>query len=359
MNREQIDSVIRSLRRVNIQGSVFGQSVAIRFGLSESDIETLEALIEMGASTAGRLADLTGLTSGAVTRVIDRLEQSGYVRRVPDPADRRRVIVEVVPEKVAAIESALDRIGDASAKEIGRYTDAQLALIGDFLTRMEAITREEATSMRERSDAAGDLPEGSEHAAPLGGLTSARLHVRAGLSVLRLGPGAPGGDLYRARFEGATPQVRLRDGRVIVQYRGIPFDWRKRQASFALNRSVPWAFELVGGVERLEADLREIALERFQLTGGSDRIQLQLGPARDEVQVQVVGGARTIRIDRTRETPVRLLVAGGSGRIELDGQVLGRKGGEVSVDSAGWTGRGGRYSVEVVGGSKTIEVTGR
>ena len=99
MNRENIDSVLRSLRRVNLQGSCFGQTVAIRFGLSESDIETLEALIDMGATTAGRLSELTGLTSGAVTRVIDRLEQAGYVRRVPDPADRRRVIVEVVPEQ--------------------------------------------------------------------------------------------------------------------------------------------------------------------------------------------------------------------------------------------------------------------
>ena len=97
MNRENIDHVHRSLRRVNIQGSFFGQTVAIRFGLSESDIQTIEALVEMGASTAGRLSELTGLTSGAVTRVVDRLERAGYVRRVPDPADRRRVFVEVVP----------------------------------------------------------------------------------------------------------------------------------------------------------------------------------------------------------------------------------------------------------------------
>ena len=109
MNRESIDSVLRSLRRVNLQGSFFGQTVAIRFGLSESDIEALELLIDTGAATAGRLSDLMGLSTGAVTRVIDRLEQSGYVRRVPDPADRRRVIVEVVPEKIAAIEATLSR----------------------------------------------------------------------------------------------------------------------------------------------------------------------------------------------------------------------------------------------------------
>src|SRR5260370_41702752 len=92
MNRENVDSVLRALRRVNIQGSFFGQTVAIRFGLSESDIETLEALIEMGASTAGRLSELTGLTSGAVTRGLDRLEQAGSLRPGPAPADRRPVV---------------------------------------------------------------------------------------------------------------------------------------------------------------------------------------------------------------------------------------------------------------------------
>ena len=60
-----------------------------------------------------------GLTTGAVTRVIDRLEQAGYVRRVPDPADRRRVIVEVVPDKVAGVKATLGRVGEASTNEIG------------------------------------------------------------------------------------------------------------------------------------------------------------------------------------------------------------------------------------------------
>jgi DNA-binding MarR family transcriptional regulator len=187
MKRDSIDGVLRSLRRVNLQGSFFGQTVAIRFGLSESDIETLEALIDMGATTAGRLAELTGLTSGAVTRVIDRLEQSGYVRRAPDPADRRRVIVEVVPEKVAAVQSTLNRVGAAGAAEIGRYTDAQLALITDFLTRMEQITRDEATSLREHPEERPAAESQSEHTAPLGGLTSARLLIRTELQASSTG----------------------------------------------------------------------------------------------------------------------------------------------------------------------------
>ena len=149
MDRKNIDSVLRSLRRVNLQGSLFGQTVAVRFGLTESDIEALEVLLDSGSATAGRLSELMGLTTGAVTRVIDRLEQAGYVRRVPDPADRRRVVVEIVTEQAAAVESTLDRVNIKSAAEIGQYSDEELAVINDFLTKVAAITRDEATALRE------------------------------------------------------------------------------------------------------------------------------------------------------------------------------------------------------------------
>ncbi len=359
MKRDNIDNVLRSLRRVNLQGSFFGQTVAVRFGLSESDIETLEALIDLGATTAGRLAELTGLTSGAVTRVIDRLEQSGYVRRVPDPADRRKVIVEVVPEKVAAVQSTLNRVGTAGAEEIGRYTDAQLALIGDFLTRMEQITRDEATNLREHPDERSESESLSEHSAPLSVLTSARLFIRSGLSEVRLRSGAPAGELYRAEFQGATPQVRLRDGRVIVQYRGLPFDWRKRKATFGLNTTIPWAIEIVGGVGRVEADLRSVDVSKFELTGGTETFQLELGTPPGETGVRIVGGARTIRLERPPAVPVRLSLNGGTGQVLLDGTSLGEKGGKATIASPGWDRAKDRYNVEVLGGSKAIEIVAR
>jgi hypothetical protein len=294
-----------------------------------------------------------------VTRVIDRLEQSGYVRRVPDPADRRRVIVEVVPEKVAAVRSTLDRVGDASAAEIGRYTDAQLALISEFLTRMEQITRDEATNLRETPREPTGPDATSENAAPLGGLTNARLLVRSGLSEMRLRPLHVPNELYRAQFDGATPQVRLRDGRVIIQYRGTPFDWRKRRANIGLNVTIPWAIDIQGGVGTLDADLRELALAHFELSGGTERVALELGTPRGQGVVRLVGGANTIRIDRPAGLPVRLTVSGGSGRVDLDGTHLGAKGGRTTLESAGWSAATDRYDIEIVGGSKAIEITAR
>jgi DNA-binding MarR family transcriptional regulator len=363
MTRDNVTSVLRALRRVNLQGSFFGQTVAIRFGLSESDIETLEQLIDMGATTAGKLSEITGLTSGAVTRVVDRLEQAGFVRRVPDPADRRRVIVEVVPEKVASVQSTLDRIGTASAREIGRYTDQQLSLITDFLTRMEQITRDEATMLRETPPGARSGDEAadtsSEHRAPLGGLTEAKLHIRSGLSSLRLRPGTDARDLYRAAFDGAVPQVRVRDGRVFVQYRGLPFDWRKRTATFGLNTTIPWTIEVMGGIQRIEADLRDVRVDRLEITGGMERVQLELGRPLREATIRMVGGARGIRVERPRDVPVRVTSQGGTISLVVDGTTVGKQGGQAVLESPGWSAATDRYGIEVVGGSKSIEVVGR
>jgi hypothetical protein len=272
------------------------------------------------------------------------------------------VIVEVVPDKVAAVQSTLDRVGSASAKEMSRYTDAQLALIGDFLTRMEQITRDEATTLRENpsGDVSGDSgPSASEHTAPLGGLTNARLNIRSGLSSLRLLGGAETAQLYRAAFDGATPQVRLRDGRVLIQYRGIPFDWRKRTASIRLNESIPWSIEVVGGVQSVQADVRAIDVRKFDLVGGTERIQLELGTPHGDVPVRIVGGARTIRIERPRDVGVRVKVQGQTASLVLDGTTLGKRGGESTMVSPTWSKTRDRYDVEIVGGSRTIEVVGR
>jgi DNA-binding MarR family transcriptional regulator len=357
MDREAIDSVLRSLRRVNLQGSVFGQTVAIRFGLTESDIEALEVLLDSGAATAGRLSELMGLTTGAVTRVIDRLEQAGYVRRQPDPADRRRVIVEVVPEKVAAVEATMSRLGEAVAPEIGRFSEAELAVINDFLTRLAAVTREEATALRE--DPGDGSGPATEHAAPLGGLAAARLLFRSGANHLTLHGGVPSDELYRAAFEGPIPQVRLRDGTVTVQYkgRGKPWDWRTRRADFALNPALPWTIEVIGGANTLTGDLSTLDVRSFDLTGGLDGLRLSFGRPVGTVPIRLLGGASTLRMDRPAGIPVRLTVAGGAGGIELDRQKTGGMAGHTVLESTGVAGATDLFAVEIAGGVGRVQIT--
>jgi DNA-binding MarR family transcriptional regulator len=356
MDREAIDSVLRSLRRVNLQGSLFGQTVAVRFGLSESDVEALEVLLDSGAATAGRLSDLMGLTTGAVTRVIDRLEQAGYVRRIPDPADRRRVIVELIPDRTAAVEATMARVGDTSAREIGgHYSDAELAVINDFLTRMEAITRAEAEALRGGSDQAG--PEPSQHVAPIGGLTRARLLVKAGAHELLIRGFGDSDDLYRATSNGRVPHVRLRDGTVTIGYKGRwLWDALDRRTDVLLNRRIPWDIELGGGAGKLQGKLADVDLRSFQLSGGVDQLRLTLGRPTGEVALDLTQGVNNVRIERPTGVPVRLVLKGGAGRIDFDRQRVGGTG-DTTLESGSDDGVADRYLVTITGGASKISIT--
>src|SRR5207302_7266619 len=92
-----------AMRRASGLGAIFSQAVADSAGVSSSDLECLDFLNLEGRVTAGRLAEVTGLTTGAITGVVDRLEKAGLVRRERDESDRRKVFIAVVPEAVGRI----------------------------------------------------------------------------------------------------------------------------------------------------------------------------------------------------------------------------------------------------------------
>src|SRR5262244_1335788 len=92
-----------AMRRASGIGAIFSQAVADYAGISNSDLECLDFLNLEGRVTAGRLAEVTRLTTGAITGVIDRLEKAGFVRRERDESDRRKVFIVVVPEATAKI----------------------------------------------------------------------------------------------------------------------------------------------------------------------------------------------------------------------------------------------------------------
>jgi len=299
-----------------------------------------------------------GLTTGAVTRLIDRLEQAGYVRRVPDPADRRRVIVEPVPERLAAVEPILDGAAEAAARQLADYSPEQLDLIAQFLQRVADATREETDRLRDATPTTEEGSVGGEHSAPLGGLTAARLLFRAGAPDVELRADPRLTSLYRARFEGGVPTVRLRDGTVTVHYRG--FNWGvpggQRTAQVVLNPAVPWEIAMHGGAHRLAGDLAGVQLRALELTGGVGAVDLDLGRPTGVVRVRLTGGASEVRLRRPPDTPLSLRVAGGSGRIDFDGRRLGGVGGESVLETPGAGHSAERYSVELVGGIGRISI---
>ena len=121
-------------------------------------------------------------------------------------------------------------------------------------------------------------------------------------------------ELYRGRFEGTVPQVRLRDGIVSIQYRGGLLDFRRRKAWLTLNASIPWALEFQGGTAGLQARLEQISLRSVDISGGAARLDVSLGRPEGVVPITIQGGAADIRIRRPAAAAVRLQVEGGASR---------------------------------------------
>lgn len=121
-----------AVRRSSGSGAIFGQTVANYAGISSSDHECIDFLNLEGRVTAGRLAEVTGLTTGAITGVIDRLEKAGFVRRERDAQDRRKVFIAIVPENVARISKCYEPIQKAMLELWSRYSDAELQLLIRF-----------------------------------------------------------------------------------------------------------------------------------------------------------------------------------------------------------------------------------
>src|SRR5215813_713559 len=90
-------------RRLSTATILFHQAVADRLGLNLTDHKCVDLLLLHGPLTAGELASMTALTTGAITAALDRLGRAGFVRREADPGDRRRVVVRPVPGRVAAL----------------------------------------------------------------------------------------------------------------------------------------------------------------------------------------------------------------------------------------------------------------
>jgi DNA-binding MarR family transcriptional regulator len=144
-----IDGLIREFRASTNQDLAFEHLAADRLGVNETDLHCLNIIENSGGLAAGQLAANSGLTAGAVTGVIDRLERAGFARRVPDASDRRRVIVEVT----AAFYGRADRIWGPAAADwhrdlAARFTARELARITDFLQATSDLGRRQLERLR-------------------------------------------------------------------------------------------------------------------------------------------------------------------------------------------------------------------
>ena len=126
------------LRDVSGQGVLFSEAAAALLGVNSTDLEVLGYLAD-GPMTAGALAQATGLTTGAVTGVVDRLERAGYARRERDADDRRKVMVRVTEAAVARSSPIFQPMEQAVKAALSDYADDDLRLLLSFLRRMQRV----------------------------------------------------------------------------------------------------------------------------------------------------------------------------------------------------------------------------
>lgn len=366
---ELVAAALLVTRKVGSQAALFSQAVADRLGLAGTDVECLDVLLVEGRLTVGRLAELTGLTTGSATRMVDRLEQSGFVRRVADPVDRRRVLVEPVAGLDAKLGALHDSIRRAQTEAIERYDDDQLRLLVDFGEGMGKVLVAETIKMRAPSDEAG---AGGSYAAPVGGATSGHLIFVSGAPNIVVRGDSSLVELYKARFNGPVPRMRVRDGVVTVGYpRFAWFDWRAQIADqnvdvsahwrndrgeIALNTAVPWSVELRGGASKLSADLRNIRLVSFEMRGGASKIDLHLPVPTGIVPIRITGGMSRLQIQRPAGVAAGLEVRGGVSEVTVDGEVFKGRG-QLSLQTPGAADTPDRYEIEVVGGASKLIIS--
>ena len=143
-----IADLMRAGREMSRLSMVFRYAIAGRLDLTVSDLECLDYLADVGSATAGRVAERTRLTTGAVTSMLRRLQQAGYITAERDPADRRRTIVTIRPERIAELERPYERFAEQAARLIEGYGVDELLLLVRHYHRMHAVYLAELDHLR-------------------------------------------------------------------------------------------------------------------------------------------------------------------------------------------------------------------
>jgi len=151
--RRQLEGeFLLALRRAGSVMQLLGQMSAERIGINATDLNCLNIVALTGHLTAGELAAQTGLTTASITAVLDRLEEGGFVRRVRDPHDRRRVMVELsAGPGLSKVGSTFGPVVNAWRAAAAGYSDDELRLLLAFQGQLEEIIRDQLARLRSPS----------------------------------------------------------------------------------------------------------------------------------------------------------------------------------------------------------------
>jgi DNA-binding MarR family transcriptional regulator len=133
---------------VSTETALFHQAAAAKLGLGITDLKTVSTLLQEGPMTAGQLAKRLNLTTGAVSNVIDRLEQGKFADRTPDTKDARKVIVTVNQEKLSFTNNVYRSMGEAFEKLLETYSIEELEFLARFYNSTIELTKLEIAKLK-------------------------------------------------------------------------------------------------------------------------------------------------------------------------------------------------------------------
>ena len=354
-NEEIAEKLARELRQFQGLSASFFRAAAAQIGMTVTDMQVIDLLDSMGEASAGQLAELTGLTTGAITGMLNRLEEAGFVRRERDPNDGRRVIVRLErgKDEMHKIGSVFASSGTAWNELVSRYDEAQAAFLLEFLRSSNALSRKEIIQLREVPS------EGGIFSAPLLDVERGRLVVSSGLSQLTLRADKAISELYQAQFEGSLPDVRAREGVVTMRYsrRLWTLGMEERVANVSLNTTIPWQIAIQGGAASIVAELDGLHLAGLEVKGGLSTIRLKLPMPQDVVPIRISGGASEIIVRRPVGAAARVHLKGWVSTFTFDDQRFSNMGSDVRMQSSDFDPTTPYYDIEVASSASTVTIT--
>lgn len=190
-------------------------------------------------------------------------------------------------------------------------------------------------------------------AAPLGSVAMGRLVFVRGAAHLTIRVDASMEDLYRARFEGKVPEIRVDGGTVTVKYRP---SLHRTSGEITLSGRVPWAIKASMGMSDVVADLQDLELTGLEISGGASRLELKLPRPKAAVPVRVGAGASNLELIRPAGVPVRVRIGGGASKLAIDEFRVGAGGGKTDWRSPDYDQLEGRYDIEIGAGASHLTV---
>lgn len=142
--------VFMAARDQGISSVLFRNAIGRKLGLNITDSECLSLVTIKGISTPTELARYTGLTTGSATAMLDRLEKAKFIKRKPNPNDRRGVLIEINKETAENTRKLVTDIQQAHKKLIESYTNRELETIADFLTRFTNNVKDHIKKLEEK-----------------------------------------------------------------------------------------------------------------------------------------------------------------------------------------------------------------